>query len=215
MNNHLFVTSEHGRKIDCMAMIGVIDQVDLTQNPPVATVDVDDFTTDWLPMGFGRAGPNTDWDPYEPGEQVLVISPYGDPSQGVIVCAINQTQFPPPTQSADQWRKQFKDGTFVQYDRAAHVLTVDTTQSQGSVTINCQAATVNAAQSVTLQTPTTHITGNLQVDGNATINGNADIQGDANVQGNTTLANVTSNGMDVGNQHYHKYNGNPTTPPVG
>lgn len=122
MNEHVWVTSEHARKIDCVAMIGVINQVDLTQIPPAATVDVDDLTTDWLPMCFGRAGANTDWAPYEQGEQVLVISPYGDPSQGVIVCALNQANYPPPSQSADLWAKAFKDGAVISYDRSQQTL---------------------------------------------------------------------------------------------
>jgi phage baseplate assembly protein V len=234
VNHHVFATSENGRKIDCIAWLGVINTVDLTQNPPTATVDGDDFTSDWLPMGISRAGPDTEWDPFEAGEQVLVVCPYGDTSQGVIVCAVNQANFPPPSGVAGVWRKQFQDGTFLQYDRNAHVLTVDATASSGTVivncqtaTTNCQTATVNGTESVTLNTPDTHCTGNLQVDGNATINGNtnvqeslavvgnANIEGGANVSGTSSLGNVTSNGTDIGNKHYHDYNGNPTTAPVG
>lgn len=209
MNNHLFATSEHGRKIDCAIMMGVVDQVDLTQNPPVATVDVDDFTTDWLPWTARRAGSDADWWAPEPGEQVVVLSPYGDPSQGVIIGSIYQSMFPPPSQSADQWRKQFKDGTYILYDRSSHALTVDTTQSQGTITINCQAATVKAASSVTIDTPAATFTGNV------TINGNTEMKGNADVQGNTTVQAITSVGVDISNKHYHDYSGNPTTPPVG
>lgn len=211
MNPHVFATGEHARMIACMVMIGTIAEVDLSQNPPLATVYADGLTTDWLPMGFGRAGPNTDWDPYEPGEQVVVMSPYGDPSQGVIVCAINQTAFPPPTQSADQWRKRFKDGTAITYDRAAHELTVDASQSSGTVIIKCKDATVQASELVTIDAPNAKFTGNVEIDGNAVM------KGDADVQGNTTLKNVTSNGVNISNTHKHGNGngGNPTTGVIG
>lgn len=211
MNGHAWVTSEHGRKIDCLAMIGTIDQVDLSQNPPLATVNVDDLTTDWLPMGFGRAGPNSDWDPYENGEQVLVISPYGDPAQGVIVCAINQNAFPPPSQSPDQWWKRFKDGTFIMYDRAAHAMTVDASQSNGSVTVICKTSTVQASDSIVFDTPKSKFTGDVEIDGNTTL------KGDAEVDGTTSLKDVTSNGINISNTHKHG-NGNagqPTTAVIG
>lgn len=80
-------------------------------------------------------------------------------------------------------------------------------QAKGNVTVKTEAdalveatgsATVKA-EHVTLDTPTTTITGNV------------DIQGDLTVDGNTSLTNVTSNGKNVGSNHRHLNSGGPST----
>lgn len=65
----------------------------------------------------------------------------------------------------------------------------------GDTVLTTPHATVHASGSVTLDTPTTHLTGNLIVDGTT------------NIAGQTTLAGVTSNGHDVGNTHKHLNSG--------
>jgi phage baseplate assembly protein V len=197
MHEHAFVTGEHGRMIACLAMIGTVNQLD-EANARV-TVDVDDMTTDWIPWGTRRAAGDSDWWAPEPGEQVLVVSPYGDPSQGVVVCSIFQDGHPAPANVKTIWRKRFADGSTVSYDRAAHAMTVDV--GTGTVTVNCDQATVKAATSVTLDAPTTHVMHDLVVDGNTKLNGN------------TAVKAITSNGVNISDSHFHG-NGNggaPTT----
>jgi phage baseplate assembly protein V len=193
MNEHVFATSEHDRRLSNIAMIGTVDQLD-EANARV-TVNVDDLTTDWLPWLTRRAGPDADWWAPEPGEQVMVLCPYGDTSQGVVLGAIYQDAFPQPANLKTLWRKQFADGSTITYDRAAHALTVDV--GSGSVTVNCATANVTATTSVTLDTPKTVCTGDLEVDGNTVLKGSADVQGSATVKA------ITSNGKDISDQHKH------------
>ncbi|HZZ03048.1 phage baseplate assembly protein V [Paraburkholderia sp.] len=207
MSDHVFATGEHGRMLSNVAMIGVVAQLD-EANARV-TVYADDLTTDWLPWLTRRAGSDSDWWAPEPGEQVVVLCPYGDSSQGVVIGSIYQDAFPPPANVRTIWRKKFADGSTVTYDRQAHALTVDV--GSGSVTVNCATATVKATDTVTLDAPHTHCTGGLTVDGDTSMKGNAD------VQGNTTVKAITSNGVNVSNSHKHG-NGNgggPTTAVIG
>jgi len=209
VNNHEFATSEHGRRLSNMILVGTVNQLDVDN--AVVTVDADDLTTDWIPWLARRAGPDSDWWAPEPGEQVVIACPYGDASQGFVIGSVYQNAYPAPANAATVWRKQFADGTFITYDRAAHALTVDASSSGGSVTVNCATADVKASESVTLDTPKTHCTGDLIVDGNTELNGNTD------VKGSTTVKAITSNGTDISSAHYHG-NGNggqPTTPPIG
>ena len=72
----------------------------------------------------------------------------------------------------------------------------------GNVTINCTDATVTASGSVTIDTPTTTLTGDAEIDGNLT------------VTGDTALgATVTSNGKDISDTHTHI--GSPSAPSGG
>jgi phage baseplate assembly protein V len=197
---------------------GIVMSLDLSDaTQPRAVVNVNSLQSAPMPWLARRAGPDAEWWAPEVGEQVAVICAYGDTVQGIILGSTYQANFPAPSTDPNVWQKLFKDGTFIQYDRNAHALTVDVTKSEGTVTINCQAATVNASENVTLNTPTTHLTGDLQVDGNTTVNGDTEMKGNADVQGDTTVKNITSNGTDISSTHYHGNGnqGNPTTPPIG
>lgn len=155
---------EHDRQIANLVMIGVVDQLD-EENQRVR-VQCDGMLTDWIPWAERRAGPGVQtWEPPEEGEQVGVFSPYGDPAQGFVLGSIYQDKFPSPAKKKTVWFKRFADGTFITYDRETHALTVDATASKGTVTVLCDAATVKAATSVTLDAPKTLATGDLEVTG--------------------------------------------------
>lgn len=166
---------------------GVIAELD-EANPdgPRATVDLGDVVTDWLPWFTPRAGADRTWWAPEPGEQVMVLSPSGELSQGTILPAINSGVNPANGGRRTLQRTTYADGTIVEYDRDAHKVTVDASASNGAVvvnvgagqvTVNCATATVNASSSVTLDTPRTHCTGTLTVDGDTLVKGAATVQG--------------------------------------
>jgi phage baseplate assembly protein gpV len=67
------------------------------------------------------------------------------------------------------------------------------------VNINCKQANITASESVTVDTPTTVFTGNVQIDQNLTVDGSS-----------TLSSTVTSNGKDISDTHTH--GGSPTAP---
>lgn len=212
--------AELERLVSNLIRIGVVAALD--EGDSRVRVRVGGLTTDWLPWLTARAGATRTWSAPTVGEQVLVLSPYGDTAQAVALPAIYQDDHAAPASSKDIEKITFPDGAEVMYDSAAKVLTVTTS---GNVVVNCAQATINADTSVTLNTPQTTCTGALTVQGlltyQAGLTGSggsgASLAGPMNVQGDVaTTGALTNNGKDVGAGHKHmeQGNGQPTSPPL-
>lgn len=163
-----FAQSENERVVSNLIRIGIVTALD-EANARVQ-VDVGGITTDWIPWANGRAGATRSWSAPRIGEQLVIISPYGDMAQAVALGSIYQNDHPAPANSKDIETTIYPDGSQVSYDSAANTLTVNVA-GNGNVVINCKQATVAASTSVTLNTPTVHATGNVTVDGDVTATG--------------------------------------------
>lgn len=191
--------SELNRQMNNVVRIGVIKQID-TVNAR-AKVLVAGCTTDWLPWGAARAGKRRDWSPPTIGEQVVLLSPYGDMGQAVIGPSIFDDDSPAPSGSADEDKTVYPDGTTVEHNSATSTYTI-TVAGDARVIINCKQATVNAETSVTLNTPDTFCTGNLTVSKSLTMGqegGSATMKGAVSIEG----PSLTHNGKNIGSNHSH------------
>lgn len=189
---------EFSRQLANLVRIGTISELD-EANARVK-VNVSGLTTDWIPWAAARAGNTRQWSPPRVGEQVVLASPYGDMGQAVVIGSLFSDDKAAPASSKDQETTVYPDGSTVDYNSASNTLTV-TVAGAGNVVINCKVATVVAETSVTLDTPTTHCTGDLQVDGalsygggmtgsgggtTAVINGNVQVNGNLTATGSIT-----------------------------
>lgn len=189
------MSAEHDRQIGTLAMIGVIKELDETE--AVARVEVDGLLTDWLPWTVARSGAGLrTWAAPEVGEQVLIVCPYGDPAQGVIVGSLYQSAHAAPASAKETVRAEFADGTVVQYDRATGELLIDV--GTGKVTINCDTATVTAATSVKLDSPKVECTGDVEVSGKVTAHGDVESTGGDVKAGSITLKTHKHTGVQSG-----------------
>jgi len=85
-----------------------------------------EIETTWLPWSTGRAHPSKRrWDPPAVGEQVVVLSPCGDLSQGVAMVGVFQDTAAAPSASADKDSAVYGDGAVIEYDQASHTLLAD------------------------------------------------------------------------------------------
>lgn len=206
MNSDPFALAETHRVLANMIRIGVVSELD-EANARVK-VTTGGFTTDWLPWTASRAGATRTWSAPRAGEQVIVLSPYGDPSQGVVLPSIYQDDHPAPANSKDKETTVYPDGSKVEYDSASNTLTVTVTGS-AKVIVNCKEATVNASTSVTLDTPDTYCKGKLTVDGLLTykngMNGSTGSGAAATISGNInfTGGTLTHNSKNIGSTHTH------------
>ena len=101
-----------------------------------ATVNFDGELVSGLEWSKSRAGADRSWNGgYSKGEQVLVLSPSGDLSQGVIAFAISQDAFP-NAGDGENPKHIYADGTVVEYNKASHTLNIDLSASGGKVVIN-------------------------------------------------------------------------------
>ena len=97
------------------------------------TVKLGDAVTQPLPWLTSRAGLDKTWWAPEVGESVLVLSPCGDTRAGVVLPAIYTEANAAPAAEKTKHRTVYSDGTFVEYDRAAHKLTA-TVQGTAEIT---------------------------------------------------------------------------------
>lgn len=172
----------------------------------------------WLPILTTRAGPDRSYWLPEPGEQVLVLSPSGDMTQGMILPALYQDAHAPPASTRNKHRTEYKDGTSIEYDRSAHKLTIDcagdidvTASGNVTATIGGQL-TANVTGNSEITSPLITANGNVTINGDMQLNGSFTGSGGhsvtfnspASFKNNTTFtATMTHNGKTIDSTHTH------------
>lgn len=173
------MNAEAARLISQLVMIGVVRALD--EANALVRVDVDGLITGWIPFTAGRAGPGArEWSAPDVGEQVVVVCPYGDPAQGVVIGSIYRDKYPAPTSAKTAHRVEYPDGAFVQYDSAGKSYEVDV-PAGGSITLRVGGSSLKIEEGqVTLSTP------KFVVDATE-----------------TTVKAIKSNGVNIGSDHKH------------
>ena len=120
--NDSWAQAETERILANMIRVGTVAQLD-EANARVK-VNVGGLSTDWLPWITARAGATRTWSAPRPGEQVIILAPYGDPAQAVALPSIYQDSHPAPASSKDVEHVVFPDGTTVDYNSASNTLNV-------------------------------------------------------------------------------------------
>lgn len=136
------------------------------------------LTTEWLKWTTRRAGSTRTWSAPTVGEQVIVFSPGGDLTRGIIVPALYSQAFDAPETSDTIHTTHYPDGAVVQYDHAAHALTA--TLPGGTATITADKVTSDAPS--TICTGDVTIMGNLIVKKSATVIGATALNGGVNAK---------------------------------
>lgn len=193
-----FEITEISRKLANIIRIGKIIEADY--NNAKVRVKIGKLITNWLSFAAPRAANVTIWNPPQLNEQVIVISPDGDLSQGVVLPSLYQDAFPQISTMDTDTIIKFADGSVLKYDSSAKELTATLTTGG--------KATVTASGGIT-------ITGDLTITGNITSTGKITNTGDLEVTGK-----ITSTGDQIAgtiSQISHKHNdslGSPTSEPV-
>ena len=178
-------------------MVGTVMELD--EANALVRVDADGLKTDWLPWATERAGPGVrTWTALEVGEQVVLLCPYGDPSQAIVIGSLYQDAHTAPANVKTTHRIEYADGAFIQYDRAGHTYALDV-PSAGSVTLHVGQTTLKLEDGeATLTTPKFTVAAP-----ESEFTGNVSIGGTLGVSGATSLAGVTSNGKNISDTHKH------------
>ena len=149
-------TADLTRRLDNIIRAGTVAEINLG----AATVRVESggLVTDWLPWLERRAGSTRTWSPPTIGEQCLVLSPGGDPSAGFVLLGLFSDAYPAPSSSADEDVVEYPDGAREVYNHAGgeHKLS------------GIKTAVVEAATSVSINTPETIASGNTTTKGKLT-----------------------------------------------
>ena len=159
------------------------------------------LVTDWLPVLTPRASQDMQYDLPDIGDQVLCFFlPYGH-EQGFVAGAMYGKQTP-PVQNGEKWHRTFKDGAYLEYDRANHALKADI---PGTAELKC-------ANSITLEAPIIYLRGTLvntakdgspgvaNFSGGMTIqNGGLNVTSGDVVASGVSLVSHTTDGVEAGN----------------
>lgn len=112
-----FDIAELNRRLANLIAIGTVEQADY--DAARYRVRIGDLLTGWLPHFNMRAGGDTAWWALEIGEQVIVLSPSGEPTQGAIVGSLYSAARPANADAPSVHRVTYADGAVIEYNRAA------------------------------------------------------------------------------------------------
>ena len=143
--------AELERRLANVVRVGVIASVDLAAAR--VTVTLSGNTTAKLPWLAPRARGVRVWCPPQVGEQVVVISPSGELTQGFVIPALFQSNYPAPSASADETKIVFEDGATVTHNKATKAFTVEA-PATGSIKFKVGATELTLTNAgTTLVTP--------------------------------------------------------------
>ncbi|WP_353271851.1 phage baseplate assembly protein V [Wolbachia endosymbiont (group A) of Nomada goodeniana] len=118
-----FAISELQRKLANIVRIGVVKEVDYEKAK--VRVKIGEFLTDFLPWITSRAGEERSWLPPSINEQVVILSPLGELSLGVVLAGIYQQKYAAPENKKEINSVKFQDGTRLLYDKEKHHLEIE------------------------------------------------------------------------------------------
>lgn len=166
------------RRIENVAFYGVVAEADYAKAR--VRVQFADGKTAWIPWVVSRAHEDSTWFAPEVEEQVLVISPSGDPALGVVVGSIFRQKYPQQESDEKNASITFGDGTVIRYNKENHQLSINISQSgsvditvTGSANINTtENISVSASGSITVSSPSvTFDSSNVTMSGNLALSG--------------------------------------------
>jgi phage baseplate assembly protein V len=84
---------------------------------------------------------------------VLVLAPSGELHNGVVLTSQISSDFPQVGDKETVQRTVFDDGTTIEYDREAHVYTIDATESGGTVNVRAMEINIEGNGTVNVRAP--------------------------------------------------------------
>lgn len=190
------------RRLENLIRFGTIHSVDHAEKR--CRVQTGHLVTQWLRWMERRAGETTTWDPPTIGEQCVVFSPSGELGNGMVFFGAPSDVIDTPSHSPDQHVTRYPDGTVVSYDHAAG-LHKSSYPDGASISyhhpsshleaVGIVTGLVQAAESITFDTPLTHITGECIVDNLLTYNNG--LAGRAGTNGSHVTGGIHNEGGEV------------------
>ena len=157
--------------------IGIVNAIEPgTCRVRVQFSELDGVVSAWLPVMQKKTLKDKQYWLPDLGEHVVCLL---DENQefGVVIGAIYSDADAPPVSSGDKYHVTFDDGTFIEYDRAAHKLTAHVVGGTLEATVDVSATVTSplikavASTKVVCDTPLTECTGNLIVAGGISCTG--------------------------------------------
>lgn len=186
------MSAEILRKINNLIVIGTVTESKSAQGLSLARVKVLERVTDFLPVMQISNSFKTHATPIRPGEQVVVLHPFGEGDSGVVLGSIfNKGQKEPSGYSATKEVTEYSDGTLISYDVASKTLEIN---AVATVNIICKNANITAE--------TVH-TGNVTIEGDLLVSGNVAAGKNLSVNENLSLNGTINDALGDLSNHTH------------
>lgn len=142
---------ELARRLANLIRLGTVAHIDAAQAR--IRVNTGQILTDWLPWLALRAGTTSTWSLPSIGEQVVLLSPSGDPAQSIALPAVYSDAHPAPSSNPTEHTIVFPDGAHIRYDVAtghldATAITTVTVSAAAGITLHAPIVTLDAAQTL-------------------------------------------------------------------
>ncbi|PWE46677.1 phage baseplate assembly protein V [Pseudomonas prosekii] len=180
------------RFVENLIRFGTI--ADIQMKPPRVQVKTGSLTTAWLPWLTPRAGADREWNPPTVGEQIILLSPSGQLSNGIVLTGLFSNHIPANGDRAGLHRCTYRDGAVIEYDSVAHHLNA-TLPNQGTTKL-VSLGGIHITGPITHEGDYTQ-TGNHIVTGKITHKGNYTQQGNYTQTGNQTTTGKITASVDV------------------
>lgn len=128
------------RRLDNLVRLGTIAAVD--HDAARCRVQTGGNLTGWLPWLAQRAGTTRTWCPPTVGEQVIILSPSGEPAGGIVLTGLYSEQLAAPSTDIAEHIVEYPDGARIAYDHASGAMSITGIQS---LTIDCPQITITGA----------------------------------------------------------------------
>ncbi len=141
MHDNSMHSTELSRLLHNLLRFGTIAAVD--HQRAQCHVKAGELTTDWLNWFTLATGRTRTWQAPTLGEQVLLLSPGGELSTGVVLFELYCDSYPASSDQASLHLMQYPDGAVLAYDHTQHTLQVNlpdggaiTLATPGTITLN-------------------------------------------------------------------------------
>lgn len=163
--------------------------------------------TGWLPWIGSAAGEDRDWRPPSLGEQVVLLSPFGELSAAwILPGSYRNDDFPAPESVGTKRVALHRDGARIEYDSGAHELK--------AVLPAGGTASIQAPGGLTV-TGDTDVDGDVSIDGGLTVTGT--VEADGKISSKAEIEDLKGSMEEMRttyNAHVHGVAPGPVTPPV-
>lgn len=174
------------RLIENIVRFGTVAEVQM--QPPRVKVSSGNITTTWLPWLNLRAGADREWDPPTIGEQVVLLSPSGNLTQGVALTGLFSDLITANGDREGLHRRTYRDGAVIEYDSIAHRLRA--ILPAGGIT------DITSTGGINITGPINHV-GDYTQQGNQAVTGTVTVTEDV-IAANISLRNHRTKGVTPG-----------------
>lgn len=184
--------------------LGTIAEVDHVRAQ--CRVKTGELLTDWLYWITLSAGAVRTWQPPTLGEQVVLLSPDGELTAGVVLCGIYSETYPAPSHKSNDTRTEYADGAVITYDAARHHLSVSLPNT-GTVICSAPASLTLQSATINLEATAVSCSGDLTVQGQLSYAGGLSGTGGegAQIQGSIQASgDIQAGGISLS---HHRHNG--------